>query len=119
MTRDAIADNFRVVAQNGGRQGEQQLLDKMNYGLKSDGSQYRLRFGQNIIKTPGGRHLEIIDGSGRVTDSMDFVVPSFTRHKDGSAGVFKNQESDTDDITKQIAPNKQQHSNYNVTQGIG
>ena len=104
-TRAAIADNFGVLAQNGGREGEQQLLNKMNAGLKADGSEYRLRFGQNIIKTPGGRHLEIMNDSGRVTDSMDFVVPNFVGRKDSS---FVN-------IKGQLNPAKEKAGDVNVT----
>jgi len=104
-TRDAIASNFGILAKNGGREGEQQLLDKMNAGLKADGSEYRLRFGQNIIKTPGGRHLEIVDRSGRALDSMDFVVPDFHRTK----------ESYRTTIQKEINPAKEKSANSNVT----
>ncbi len=105
QTRGAIADNFRVLAGSAGREGELQLLNKINAGLKADNSQYRLRFGQNIIKTPGGRHLEIVDGSGRVTDSMDFVVPD----------SFGGRDSNGNLIRKQTTPGKEKSVNANVT----
>jgi hypothetical protein len=76
--RALLEGQFSAQAKLAGERGEQAMLDKLNNALKGDGSPYRLRFGQNHIKTPGGRRLEIVDASGHVTDHLDFVVP--TRH---------------------------------------
>jgi hypothetical protein len=89
--RHAVADNFRVVAEMGGRAGEGELLDKINRRLVSEGSQYKLRFGQNVIKTPGGRRLEMIDRQGHVRDTLDFIVPVNTP-------VFKDTDGDKRNI---------------------
>lgn len=90
--RHAVIDNFRVVAEMGGRAGEGELLDKINRRLVSEGSQYRLRFGQNVIKTPGGRRLEIIDRQGHVRDRLDFIVPVQMPVPKDSTGDKKNSK---------------------------
>lgn len=74
--RALLEGQISSQAKLAGRQGEQQVLDKLNNALSNDGSPYRLRFGQNHIKTPGGRRLEIVDARGQVTDQLDFIVPT-------------------------------------------
>lgn len=91
--RHAVGDNFRVVAELGGRAGEGELLEKINRRLASEGSQYKLRFGQNVIKTPGGRRLEIIDRQGHVHDTLDFIVPMQRPITKDSSGDQKSLNS--------------------------
>ncbi len=54
------------------------LLMQTNMELSGRGSEYGLRFGQNIIKTPGGRRLEIFNiNSGATKDYIDFVIRNY------------------------------------------
>lgn len=50
---------------HGGRDAEQQLLDELNAGLEHDGSEFRVAYGQNIIKTMGGRRLVLQNSDGQ------------------------------------------------------
>lgn len=50
----------------------------INGVLEDADSQYRVRFGQNSIKTPGGTNLEIYDElNGNTVDSLNFVIPNY------------------------------------------
>jgi len=73
--QEALLDVFRNAAGSAGRQGEQAALNKFNNALHDRHSQFHLEFGQNIIKTPGGRRLQLVDRHGRVSAHVDFVVP--------------------------------------------
>jgi len=73
--RAALSDLFGAQSQAAGARGEQQLIDKLNAALANEHSGFHVQFGRNIIKTPGGRRLEIVDSHGRVADHMDFIVP--------------------------------------------
>src|SRR5262249_23727291 len=74
--QEALLDVFRNAAGAAGRQGEQAALDKFNNALRDRHSQFHLEFGQNIIKTPGGRRLQLVDSHGRVSAHVDFIVPT-------------------------------------------
>lgn len=65
----------------GGMDAERQVLESINNKLEGSGSDYRVEFGQNIIKTPGGRRLTLQSADGKpVTGDdgeplvIDFVV---------------------------------------------
>src|SRR5262249_19715811 len=77
--RRQVADLFADMAKNFGRPGEEALLAKVNSAMYFSGDSnaplYQLRFGENMIKTPGGRRLEVVGPDGQVTDTFDFVVP--------------------------------------------
>lgn len=70
--RQAALDNGRGVC----GLGELALLEQLNNCLADVKPGYHIRFSQDVINIPGGRRLEIVDRSGRVTDSLDFVVSS-------------------------------------------
>lgn len=83
---DAAANSQRLFPQlfdmNGvSREKQSERIESIrasiNDALEDGNSQFRVRFGDNIIKTPGGRNLEIYDKSGATVDSLDFVIPNF------------------------------------------
>ncbi len=50
----------------------------LNRNLSEAQSEFRVRFGDNVIKTPGGTRLEVYDRRDGITvDAVDFVIPDY------------------------------------------